>query len=243
MTQIIIESRFRGPPESANGGYVAGLLALHVPSRAARVRLLKPPPLGTPLEVATSREPGSESRIEMIDTRQGERISVAWAEPATVDMRTPAIVDYETALQASRHFPGHTSHPFPGCFVCGTQRVRGDGLRIFAGPLNDMRAAAPWIPDASLDDGHGKVRTEFMWAALDCPGYFAVERGGRAMLLGEIAARIDRHVHVDEACTILAWRMSVTGRRHEVGSAIFDDDGELAAVAQALWIEPKAASS
>jgi hypothetical protein len=36
--------------------------------------------------------------------------------------------------------------------------------------------------------------------------------------------------------------MSVTGRRHEVGSAIFDDDGELAAVAQALWIEPKVAS-
>jgi hypothetical protein len=242
MTHIIVAPRFRGPPESANGGYVAGLLALHVPSRTARVRLIRPPPLGTPLEIVASGESGRAARLELIDTRQTEPVTVAWAEPAAVDVRTPAIIDYETALQASRHFPGHLAHPFPGCFVCGTQRARGDWLRIFAGPLNEMRAAAPWIPDASLDDGHGKVRTEFMWAALDCPGYFAVERGGRAMLLGEIAARIDRHVHVDEACTILAWRMSVTGRRHEVGSAIFDDDGELAAVAQALWIEPKVAS-
>jgi hypothetical protein len=242
MAEIFVAPRFRGPPESANGGYVAGLLALHVPSRTARVRLMKPPPLSTPLTLVPSSESGESTRLELLDTRQDEAINIAWVEPATVDIRTPVIVDYEAALQASRHFPGHISHPFPGCFVCGTQRARGDGLRIFAGPINEMRAAAPWIPDASLDDGHGKVRTEFMWAALDCPGYFAVERSGRAMLLGEIAARIDRHVHVDEACTIMAWRMSVSGRRHEVGSAIFDDDGELAAVAQALWIEPKGAN-
>jgi hypothetical protein len=242
MTEIVVAARFGGPPDSANGGYVAGLLAGHVAGHAARVRLLRPPPLQRPLQLVPSDDPEVRTRLELLDSTAAERTVVAWVEPTVLDIRTPPWVDYEAALQASRHFPGHAAHPFPGCFVCGTQRARGDGLRIFAGPLNDMRSAAPWIPDASLDDGHGKVRAEFMWAALDCPGYFAAERTGRVLLLGEIAARVDRHVHIDEACTILAWRMSVIGRRHEVGTAIFDDDGELAAVAQAWWIEPKPAS-
>ena len=34
--------------------------------------------------------------------------------------------------------------------------------------------AAPWVPHASLDDGTGRVATEFLWAALDCAGAFAV---------------------------------------------------------------------
>ncbi len=240
MSELTIADRFCGPPDSANGGYVAGLLAAQVPGHAARVRLLRPPPLQRSLLLAPSETPDTRGRIELIDPGSADRAVVAWVEPTSLDLRTPAQVDYAAALEASRHFPGHTAHPFPGCFVCGTQRARGDGLRIFAGPLSDMRAAAPWIPDAALDDGHGKVRAEFMWAALDCPGYFAVERRGRVLLLGEIAARIDRQVHVEEACTILAWRISVVGRRHEVGTAILDDDGELAAVAQAWWIEPKA---
>ena len=31
--------------------------------------------------------------------------------------------------------PGLTSHPFPTCFACGTDREPGDGLRIFPGPV------------------------------------------------------------------------------------------------------------
>ena len=40
----LIPSRFCGPPNSANGGYVAGLLAQRMPRGEAVVRLHQPPP-------------------------------------------------------------------------------------------------------------------------------------------------------------------------------------------------------
>ena len=49
MTQIIIDKRFCGPPNSGNGGYVCGRLARHIPG-GAEVTLRAPPPLDTPLD-------------------------------------------------------------------------------------------------------------------------------------------------------------------------------------------------
>ena len=51
MTQsITIHRRFRGPPDSGNGGYSCALLGRFIDGPAA-VRLSVPPPLGVPLEV------------------------------------------------------------------------------------------------------------------------------------------------------------------------------------------------
>src|SRR6516164_11037837 len=50
MQTLTIATRFRGPPESSNGGYFAGLVAT-LASRTVSVRLLKPPPLNIGLEV------------------------------------------------------------------------------------------------------------------------------------------------------------------------------------------------
>jgi hypothetical protein len=127
--------------------------------------------------------------------------------------------------------------------VCGTQRGRGDGLRIFAGPIAERElVAAPWVPDASLDAGDGKVRAEFMSAALDCPGYYAVAPDDRMMLLAEFTAHVDRRVHIGESCTLIGWRLGSNGRKHEAGTALFDGKGELCGRARALWIEPRAAT-
>ena len=49
MTEIIIDKRFCGPPNSGNGGYVCGRLAQHIPG-GAEVTLRAPPPLDTPLD-------------------------------------------------------------------------------------------------------------------------------------------------------------------------------------------------
>ena len=112
-------------------------------------------------------------------------------------------------------------------------------MRIFAGAISERGVvAAPWVPDASLDRGDGKIRPEFMSAALDCPGYYALA-DDRMMLLAEFTVHLDRLVHVDESCTVVGWRMSDDGRKHEAGTAIFDEDGELCGRAQALWIEPR----
>jgi hypothetical protein len=97
--------------------------------------------------------------------------------------------------------------------------------------------AAPWMPDASLCGADGKVCSEFIWAALDCPGYFAAANDGRHMLLGEIAARIDRRVHAAESCVVVGWKLERDGRKHFVGTALYDDDGEPCARALATWIE------
>jgi hypothetical protein len=154
----------------------------------------------------------------------------------------PAPPGYLDALEASRHYSGFVAHAFPGCFVCGPERARGDGLRIFAGALAGTAGmvAAPWVPDVAVGLDDHKVRPEFMCAALDCPGYFAARTDRVPMLLGEFTAHIDRRVHVDEPCVIVGWRVSVAGRKYAVGTALFDEDGELCAKARALWIEPKA---
>ena len=48
--QVIIDRRFRGPPESGHGGYVCGVVA-DLMGGPAEVILRRPPPLGRPLEV------------------------------------------------------------------------------------------------------------------------------------------------------------------------------------------------
>ena len=230
MQLLTVAPRFCGPPGSANGGYVSGLFAQHA-SGTVRVRLHSPPPLGAPLEV-THRDGG---RLELLH----ESRVVASAKPAPLELAVPSPPEYLAALEASRRYIGFGKHAFPNCFVCGPQRARGDGLRIFAGPLaaDAQMVAAPWVPDVALGLDDHKVRPEFMWAALDCPGYFAARSDHVPMLLGEFTAHVDRRVHVDEPCVIVGWRVSAAGRKYEVGTALFDEDGELCAKARAVWIE------
>ncbi|MBK7251546.1 MAG: hypothetical protein IPI06_11970 [Gammaproteobacteria bacterium] len=230
MDTLTIERRFRGPAQSAHGGYFSGRIARFC-DQPVRVRLRAPPPLDVPL--AVTRQASGHLEI-----RQGGRL-IGEAEPAGVALEASPPVDYVRALEASQHYAGFHHHVFPECFVCGPKRARPDGLRVFAGPVGDGRVAAPWMPDASLAEGDGKVAAEFMWAALDCPGYFAVSPDSRPMLLAEFTAHVDRRVHALEPCVIVAWPVSSAGRRHEAGTALYDEDGEPCARARALWIEPR----
>lgn len=229
MQIITIGARFCGPPESGNGGYVAGMLAGQSLA-PVRVRLRKPPPLNASLVVHTLEN----GRLEL----KRDDDLVAEAERFQVELQAPAAPAYVDALDASRSYSGFKHHPYPGCFVCGPSRTRGDGLRIFPGAWGqEGMVAAPWMPDASLCGADGKVCSEFIWAALDCPGYFAAANDGRHMLLGEIAARIDRRVHAAESCVVVGWKLERDGRKHFVGTALYDDDGEPCARALATWIE------
>jgi hypothetical protein len=235
MKTLFIAPRFRGPAASANGGYFAGLVA-SLASRTVSVRLLSPPPLSTELPVR-------ELADGALQVLQGE-VPVGEARPALLTLEVGAVPDYLEAVEASRRYAGFRHHRFPSCFVCGTQRARGDGLRIFAGPIPERGVvAAPWVPDASLDGGDGKVRAEFMSAALDCPGYYAVAPDDRMMLLAEFTAHVDRRVHVGESCTLIGWQIGASGRKHEAGTAVFDGKGELCGKARALWIEPRSTAT
>jgi hypothetical protein len=236
ITMLTVPPRFRGPPRSANGGYFAGLVASFA-AGPVTVRLRRPPPLSTPMHVLRA----DEARIVV---RDGET-DVAEARPATLSLEVPQPVPYMAALAASRHFAGFAQHAFPGCFVCGPERARGDGLRIFAGPVpgtdRDGRrlVAAPWVPDGTLAARDGRVAPEFVWAALDCPGYFALADDGRTLLLAEFTAQVDRRVRVEECCVVTGWAIAHEDRRHEAGTALFDEDGGLCARAHAVWIAPR----
>ena len=138
---IYIGARFHGPPCSGNGGYSCGLIGKHFDDPAA-VRLRIPPPLETIMKL---RRKGDG--MELFD---GD-ILVASARPAAVDIDIPAPPDFANAEAASRRYRGFDSHFYPGCFVCGPEREQGDGLRIFAGPIEpcegpDGMVAAAWIP-------------------------------------------------------------------------------------------------
>ena len=181
MATISIASCFCGPPASANGGYFAGRVGNLAPETMT-VRLIKPPPLETEMQVAELAE-------GVIEVRHGDEV-IAQARPGELDLVPPPPPTYLEAVDASRHYYGFTHHPFPGCFVCGPARERGDGLRIFAGAVAQRAiVAAPWVPEPFLDRGDGKVKPEFMTAALDCPGYAAVTRGR------DDAARRDHRAH------------------------------------------------
>jgi hypothetical protein len=227
---LVIEKRFCGPPKSANGGYVCGKIA--APMRgAAEVRLKAPPPLEE--ELRLERANGS------IKLLKGATI-VAEGHRAELDLVPPAAPSFEEAITAARSYAGFTHHPFPQCFVCGPQRKQGDGMRIFPGlTAGSSIVAAPWIPDASLSAGSEFVRPEYLWAALDCTSAFAQWQvpEGRAMVLGELCARLDARITPGEKCVVAGWPLQINGRKRVSGSTIFSASGHPVAVGRATWIE------
>jgi len=227
LISFSIARRFRGPPRSGNGGYVAGLLARHLPGAAA-VRLKAPPPLDTELAIEAG---GETARLV-----HGATV-IAEARAARLELQPPPPPSFREAEEAARTYAGFKNHPLPECFVCGPQREPGDALRIFPS-AHDDGVVAPWIPHASLADASGSVAPEFLWAALDCPGGFAVmPPGARLIVLGELCARIDGRVRPGDQCVVAGWAIGREGRKLHAGSAVYSAQGEPVAVARATWIE------
>jgi len=228
--EVEFAERHNGPPRVVQGGTLAGRIA-GVLGGPAEVTLRRPAPLGTPLQLERN---GSTATL-----RLGDEV-LAQAVLAEVSGVVPAPPSFATAESASRAYLGHTRHPFPTCWVCGTKRAPGDGMRIFAGPVHGTNTvAALWTPDASLTAARELVRPEFLWAALDCPGGWAAvtDLTPRPVVLGRIAARVERSVHAGIPYIVMAWKLATEGRKHHVGSAIFTAGGVMCAVARAIWFD------
>jgi hypothetical protein len=235
MSTLVISSRYCGPPKSGNGGYVCGRVAATIDG-AASVRLTAPTPLET--ELRLERSNGAVTLLH------GSSV-IAEAKAAAVDLVPPRAPSYAQAESAARRYLGFTRHLFPRCFVCGPERSAGDGLRIFPGSLDaDGTVAAPWVPDRSLANAAGVVGREFLWAALDCTSGFAVLPipQGRAIVLGELSARIVGDVGADDKCVVVGWPLRIEGRKRFSAAAVLHASGELAAVGRATWIEVAASA-
>ena len=233
IESIIIDQRFHGPPCSANGGYSCGMIGKHIDGPAA-VRLRIPPPLDTPMKLYRKGR-----QLELIHDNE----LVATARPTELNIDIPVPPDFAGAQAASRRYRGFESHFYPGCFVCGPERQQGDGLRVFAGPLErndgpEGMVAAVWVPDESLLDSSGFVSTQYLWAALDCPGAYAFDEPETgAILLGELAVSIKGRVTAGEKCVLIGWQISHEGRKHYTGTALFGATGVCQAVGYATWFE------
>lgn len=223
--QITFDRRFRGPLTSANGGYACGRLASLVHAPEVEVTLRLPPPLERPLEARADRD-----HVLLLD---GENV-VAEARPGTAGVDPPAPVSFEEAERAEARHVRVGSPAFRECFVCGI-RAEADGLAIHAGPVpgREPLHAATWV----VRD----VSPAVVWAAIDCPGAYAVGAAGRGeIVLGRMTGRIERLPEVGERCVVVAWPLGEDGRKLYAGTALFTDAGELLAVARQVWIEPRA---
>ena len=225
MSTICIERRFRGPPDSGNGGYFAGLLAREWGGNAL-ITLKKPAPLDVELRIERD---GGEARL-----LHGDEL-LATGEQAALDIAVPEPPNVADARAAEERFD-REAHVYPGCFVCGPQRAEGDGCCIFPGPIGVGRVAASWTPAAEFAGEDGNVKPEFVWAALDCPGYFAVQDRAGLALLGRMGAAIHAPVPARETLVVQAWDLGSEGRKHRAGTAIHAADGRLLAAAEQLWI-------
>ena len=82
------------------------------------------------------------------------------------------------------------------------------------------------------------MRPEYVWAALDCPTFApVVDFWSAVALLAELHARIDAPVTAGAPHAIVAWPLTVDGRKRRAACAIFDAAGRPLALSRALWIE------
>lgn len=234
MPHIFVPNRFNGPPGTANGGYLSGLIAAEMRKAgvagAVEVSLRAPPPLETAMELAISDG--------VCECRHGDAVVVTGRVVDALDA-VPAAPPLEVAAQGRENFPPVEDHAFPGCFVCGPARA-ADGLCIFTGkPHGYAGVTDVWTPDADYGDEAGLLREEVMWAALDCPGAFAVGFQERPMVLGRIKGQVLRRPEVGAPLIVAAWHLFDDGRKHGASSALFTAGGELLAQTEQLWIELK----
>jgi hypothetical protein len=213
--EIVIDRRFNGPPDSANGGYTCGVLAAAV-GEPCEVTLRRPPPLERPLRFDGER------------LWDGDEL-IAEARRTEFELDPPAPVTFEEAERASRAYPGLDQHAYPTCFVCGP--ARDDGLGLFTGPVRGDLCAAPWRPQ--------EVSRGFVWAALDCPGAIGLGWSGRGdWLLGRMTGRVDDVPRLGERCVVVSWPLGRDGRKGYAGTAAYGDDGRILGLARQTWIEP-----
>lgn len=213
MSTLRIDERYAGPPGTANGGIASGLLAGTLADPVVEVTLRRPPPLGTDL------------RIEAGSLYDGDLL-LATAVPGRVGVDPPGGVSVAVAAATASSYGGLVDHPFPGCFVCGTGRTDGLGLR--PGNVAAGHVAAVWTP---ADEDPVMV-----WAALDCPGGWSADLPGRPLVLGRMALRLDALPAVGEPVVVQGWTVGTQGRKVLTGSSLRTADGRLLALAQATWL-------
>jgi hypothetical protein len=255
LTTITVPSRFNGPPTSGQGGYTSGTLAAHLDGPAA-VSLRRPVPLDEPLELrveedgaegrddgapATSEGGGEDGSARAFDG-SGELVAEAVTAPPLAPWDAPQ-VSLKAAHRAKKRFTPPADGTFDRCFVCG--RSRDDGFHLHPGPVAGTDLfAAPWTPPAWAADENGAVLPEFVWAALDCPGYFALHGAELSLaFLARQQSEVHTPVRVGIEYVVVGRPLGRDGRKGFAATAIIDSGGVVLAQSEQLVIVPRESMS
>ena len=153
---LTIESQYRGPPESGNGGYVAGSVADRLQAStpdfadsAIEVTLRAPIPLDQPMNLLKA----DPDELQML---LGDTL-IAEARTTQLALDVPLPPGFSAALGVRTQSPsflvgvnpslpdGRGFHPI--CFCCGTDVAADAGLHIYAAPVPGFDGvAAAWRP-------------------------------------------------------------------------------------------------
>ncbi|WNV84702.1 hypothetical protein [Umezawaea sp. Da 62-37] len=221
---VVIGSAYRGPADSANGGYACGVFSTLSPSATgapAAVVLHAPPPLASALDV---RGHGARAQVWHGD------VLVATVGPGSSTMRAVDPVTVEEARRAESSFAGREGHPFPTCFVCGVDVEPALGFPLTPGRLDGRDlVACTWTPDAD-------VSTELVWSALDCPGGWTCDPVREPMVLGRMSALVLELPEPGRPHVVVGGLWRRNGRTAHIGTALYDPAGRLLAKATSVWI-------
>ena len=236
LDTITIAPGFNGPRLSGNGGYVGGVLAgRHIEAfggDTVEITLRAPVPIARPLRVVREGEALMLRDGDMLlcEARAG---SVAHLKPP------PPPGDWNDVMRRAKDGGSPTDTEFGWCLVCGRGRAVGDGLRVLgsAGPRPGYSLSC-YLPHANHADATGRIRPEFVWGTLDCPGAFAVQDPDdmRPALTGRMTARVIEPPKVGERCAVVGWRIGAEGRKLYSGSALYTESGRLCALGSCTWI-------
>lgn len=146
-------------------------------------------------------------------------------------------VTVEQARAAMADFEGTGEHPFATCFVCGSRRPARDGLEVFAGPVAAGRTAAVFVAKESHRPPDFPARNVLTWAALDCPGGWAIGIVERPAVLGRITATVSGSPDAGELCVVVGELDRWEGRKAFSRTTLYGADGRELGRAAATWIE------
>jgi len=246
---LTVPARFNGPPGIANGGWIAGCLATILTDGRTgdgndghvEVALRR----GTPLDVQLDLERTtgglrlSHDGRTLVDARL---ISPGQSSILPLVGPPPPFVEPELAARGATEYTGLNPDGFRGCVVCGPDREPGDGLRVFAWRVPEMPAdtvAAVWRTHPS-HTADGAVPEHHIWAALDCPTFWAHIAAGTPSVAKALLVRqtviVKAPVRGDATYVVVARAEAARGRALWGSGGLYTADGDLVARTRTMWM-------
>jgi hypothetical protein len=234
---LIIAPGFNGPRLSGNGGYVGGVLASAFSEKfggdgTVEITLRAP----VPIDRAMRLMPEGDALM----LRDGETLICEARAGSLTHLKTPpAPADWADVLRRGEVGGSPIDSDYGQCIVCGQGRGVGDGLRVFGTSWPQPGySLSCYIPHANHADSSGRIRPEFVWGTLDCPGAYAAQDDGdfRPAMTGRMTAKVIEPPKVGERCAVVGWRIGAEGRKLYSGTALYTEQGRLCGLATCTWI-------